>query len=358
MDDEKRPKLFISVVIPTRNRLATLRKTLACLERQTYPSDQYEVIVVDDGSRDDTTNYLSRLAELGTLHYIHQHHRGPAAARNAGVRAARGEVVAFTDDDCLPDSHWLAALAESYTPDRSPRPVAVGGRIENVPDGHCLFSFYSLQGKRHQANNAEKPVYLDTANASFQRSTFLTLGGFSEAFSFASGEDLELGLRFTAAGYELHTNPQALVRHVGRTSLWGMVRQSFNRGRGDAVLMAEYPERFASPPSRGLRLRVRRFLDHLLRLAWRVPRPVQPFACGLTAALRRTAFAVPETEHFVRTYFRKQVGHYRALGLAPPRMLLYLLLEWWDYAPRPVGQVVETFRYSRRQARSGRKVPQ
>jgi glycosyltransferase involved in cell wall biosynthesis len=344
-------KPFISVVIPTHNRLVLLKQTLACLAQQSYPSDRYEVIVVDNGSEDGTADYLRQLADQGRLHYIRQRPLGPAVARNVGARAACGEVVVFTDDDCLPEAGWLAALAESYIPGATPLAVAVGGRVENVSDGHWLHRFYAAQGNRHRANHLERPAYLDTANASFRRSVFLAVGGFSEHFSRPCGEDVDLGFRLVAAGYELHTDSQAVVWHVGRTSLWGMMRQSFDRGRGNAFLKTRYPERFASAPSQGLRLQIKRLLDHLLRLAWQAPHSVRPITCGLAAALRSAAFAVPETEYFVLTHLRKQVSRYRAQAMMPFQVLLYVLLEWCDYLLQQVGQVAGTFSYTHRQIR-------
>jgi glycosyltransferase involved in cell wall biosynthesis len=349
---------FISVVIPTHNRLAMLRQTLDCLANQTYPADRYEVIVVDNGSKDETEGYLEHLSDQGRLHHIRQQPLGPAAAENVGTKAARGEVVAFTNDDCLPEAGWLAALAESYTSNESSSPiVAVGGAIKNSTQGHWLRPFYAVQGNRHRANDAEQPEYLDTANASFRCSVLLHIGGFDEAFPVPAAEDVDLGLRLTAAGYELHTNADAVVWHVGRPSPRGMMLQSFGRGRGGAYLRMKYPERYASPPSRGTRSRVRRLLNQLVRRMESSPRPIRPFACGLMAALRCGAFSLVEVfRYFVPVYLREQRVRYESLGLSRRRRLLYLALEWCDYLTQLIGRIVGTFSYARREVQAGREV--
>jgi glycosyltransferase involved in cell wall biosynthesis len=345
---------FVSVIVPTHNRLSLLKQTLACLDQQTYPSCDYEVIVVDDGSDDGTADYLHQLALKGDLLYLTQGQKGPAAARNAGVHIAKGEIIAFTDDDCLPEPDWLAVLTESYrkSPDQL---VAVGGRINNIREGHWLQLFYAVQN-RHFENKSERPAYLDTANASFRRTTFLEIGGFNEDIPFASGEDIDFSFRLTAVGYKLQLNEQAVVWHIGRTSLRGMVKQSFVRGKGDAILRISYPEFFAGSPSSGARLQVKRFLNGMLRLVCDAPVLVRPLGCGLIASLRCMAFTIPEIEFFIGAQFPKQVYRYRALNLTWPYLYFYLFLEWLDYLLRLLGRVVGTYKEIYTRVREGRPI--
>lgn len=350
----------VTVIIPTHNRLAMLRQNLECLNSQTYPADKYEIIVVDNGSEDGTKNYLTKLHERGIIRYIRQAPLGPAVAGNVGAREAHGEIVAFTSDDCLPESDWLAALAESYASNESSLPiVAVGGMIKNVAEGHWLRPFYAIQGNRHKANDVEIPEYLDIANASFLRSVFLEIGGFDEAFHFPAAEDVDLGLRFTAAGYTLHTNPDAVVWHQGRLSLWGMIRQSFGRGRGSAYLRIKHPERYATPDSYGLRLKIRRSLNHLLEWSQSIPSFLRPFICGLTAMLRCGAFSLVEVfEYFIPRYLPDQISHYRSLNLPLSKQILYLSLEWCDYLMQLIGRVIGTFTYVSQQIQNEGKISQ
>jgi glycosyltransferase involved in cell wall biosynthesis len=118
----------ISVIIPTHNRKDLLRRCLAAATSQDYPD--YEVIVVDDGSTDGTGAMVRR--EFPQVRYIRQErNRGPAAARNRGIKVATGEIIAFTDDDCLLPLDFLSRLADGYR--RYPEVAGVGGYLE-APD--------------------------------------------------------------------------------------------------------------------------------------------------------------------------------------------------------------------------------
>ncbi|MCS6911591.1 MAG: glycosyltransferase family 2 protein, partial [Anaerolineales bacterium] len=116
-----------SVVIPTYNRQATLRRCLTALLAQTYPA--HEIIVVDDGSTDGTAEMMTR--DFPIVRFFRQKNAGPASARNRGIREASGDVIAFTDDDCLPPADWLERLADGYR--RHPDVAGVGGYLD-APD--------------------------------------------------------------------------------------------------------------------------------------------------------------------------------------------------------------------------------
>lgn len=332
---------FISVIIPTHNRLSQLKQVLACLAQQTYPAPQFEVIVIDDGSEDGTADYLATLAVEGKMRYISQLAQGPATARNRGVELARGDIVAFTDDDCLPETTWLTALAETYTTATDDL-VAVGGRVENVADGHWLYQFYALQ-KRHGEPNQTVPRYLDTANASFQRAVFLAMGGFDERIPLAAGEDVDLGLRLTLAGYGLTINPQALVWHTGHTTLRQFMRHSFIRGRGNAFLHLTYPQFFPDPPSDGLYRYLKGGLQRLLKLSRPFSSPVRRFIAGWVAALQQTLTALVLEWFFITTTLPQLWHTYRAQNVRLTWRYLYLCLAWLDYSLQRVGVIVGIF---------------
>src|SRR5262245_33713617 len=104
----------ISVVVPTYNRVERLRHVIAALESQSYPRNDYEVIVVSDGSNDGTHAYLEALRSTMRLRWFSQSNRGPAAARNAGVDKAVGELIAFIDDDVVPEAGLLAEHVRAH----------------------------------------------------------------------------------------------------------------------------------------------------------------------------------------------------------------------------------------------------
>ncbi len=154
-----------SVVVPTFRRATQLARCIDALAAQRSPS--FEIIVVDDGSADGTTQSVLRDARhvaAGLRALTHAENRGPAAARNTGLAAARGEIVAFTDDDCEPEPSWLAELVralERATPDV----VGVGGRVESARPG--------LVGEYMTRQRILEPppslAYLVTANCAFRR---------------------------------------------------------------------------------------------------------------------------------------------------------------------------------------------
>lgn len=348
---------FLSVIIPTHNRLALLKKTLSHVRDQTYPQEYFEIIVVDDGSQDGTSMYLTQLAQQSEVKYIRQDRSGPAASRNAGVQEAQGEILVFTDDDCLPEPNWLSELAKSYTANIQPNPFAVGGRIENIASGHWLHKFYALQAVQHRSNHSKYPSFLDTANASFKRSQFLTIGGFDEHYQLPGGEDVELGFRYIAAGYQLHTNQDAIVWHVGCASFWGYLKRSYCIGFGTGFLMSQYPHRFEGLPRKGLRKKVKQILDQLTALAWQIPRPAQPYAYTLSALIRRIIYDIAGLPIFVLKHMKKQVKRYRSLKLAASLIMVYILVEMSGYFSHLIGQASGTIKFCLNQSKSHQSVP-
>jgi cellulose synthase/poly-beta-1,6-N-acetylglucosamine synthase-like glycosyltransferase len=208
----------------------------------------------------------------------------------------------------------------------------------------------------HRNSRADgQPLFLDTASASYRRDLFVDYGGFPEHSRYPVAEDSLFGLRLTADGQKLKLNPEAVVQHVGRTSLRAMFMQSFRRGQGEAVLMLVYPQHFTGPPSRGLRRLVHRWLNRLYDQAQRR----SPLFFGLAAALRRGLFALPEiTSYFMGRYLPSQMRRYAAMGLSRRRRALYWLLEWLDCLPKCAARTFYTFIYARSAARDGRRVPE
>ena len=197
----------VSVVVATHNRQARLADLLACLRRQTLKD--FEVIVVDDASADGTPQRLESEQELGGLDlrwFRHEFSGGPARARNAGWRAARAPLVAFTDDDCEPSPGWLEAGLRAWGED--PARVVQGhvSPIERERDRLGAFSYSII---------VEGPsVAFETANIFYPRALLERLGGFDEAFGSPAGEDADLGWRARAAGAETTFCAEARVEHA------------------------------------------------------------------------------------------------------------------------------------------------
>lgn len=193
---------FVSVIIPTRNRAADLRRCLAALAAQDYPKEQFEVIVCDDGSDEDLQPVLR---EFPQVRYARQEPKGPATARNLGIAHATGAIVAMTDSDTLPDRSWLRNLMEAFA--AHPEAAGVEGRVYADNEGQ----FDPLgEGPSNKAGG----VYL-TCNIAYRRDVLVAIGGFDETFPYPAYEDTELAARAQEHG-PIVWQPAAVVVHPER----------------------------------------------------------------------------------------------------------------------------------------------
>lgn len=287
---------LLSVVVPTFNRAPSLRRLVAALGEAQVPAGGVEIVVVDDGSADATADVVSDAGP--PFRYLLQQNSGPAAARNRGWRAARGRIVAFTDDDTVPDRRWLVDLVEWF--EAHPAAAAVGGTIRPLRPGF-LADFVQLDRLVGHGEDERGVRFLVTANAAFRRWALELVGGFDEAFPSAAAEDTDLSFRLRAGGVALHTCPAAVVLHDHRTPPAQLMRTYFKHGRGFEALARNHPGIGADPARRMAtpaywRGRYRRYRDEgsvgrgrsLVYLGLRVV-GVASFALGLATARRAAA---------------------------------------------------------------------
>jgi glycosyltransferase involved in cell wall biosynthesis len=226
-----------SIVIPTRNRVALLEKCLQKLLAQDMPAEELEIIVVDDGSTDETSARVCGIAAQSrvAIRLIKGKGRGPAAARNIGWRAAKAPIILFTDDDCEPSSDWVREIADFL--DANPEFGGVGGQIMRLHEAVIPRYIDYCKAMEHPGSNFNAH-YLVTANAAYKRSLLGLLNGFDESFPCAGGEDPDLSIRVRARGDQLAKIPRALVRHNHPDSLVAVYRMFHRYGRGQFVLAA------------------------------------------------------------------------------------------------------------------------
>jgi glycosyltransferase involved in cell wall biosynthesis len=199
----------VSVVIPTRDRAARLAAALGALRNQTLEPERFEIVVVDDGSSDGTAELLARDSDDGapTVRTLRLAGQGPAAARNAGWRAARAPLVAFTDDDCEPSAGWLEAVTHAAA--ASPGAI-VQGATGPIPRESELLS---RPFTRTRQIDGPSPWFA-TCNITYPRDLLDRLSGFDELFPEALGEDTDLGWRALEAGARVEFAPGAVVHHA------------------------------------------------------------------------------------------------------------------------------------------------
>ena len=197
----------VSVVVASRDRAALLERLLGVLEKQTLGTNRFEVVVVDDGSADDTGRVLERTqreASFALRALRHPASLGPAAARNRGWRAARAPVVAFTDDDCVPDPAWLETGLETMGAD----PVVVVGRTAPPEEQRELAGRAFARYIR-----VDEPRFFETCNVFYRRQDLVSAGGFDERCRRPGGEDTRLAMAVRDLGVVPRFAPAALVHH-------------------------------------------------------------------------------------------------------------------------------------------------
>jgi len=219
-----------SVIIPTRDGRGPLRACLRALV-PSFPADA-ETIVVADGCAVDSGSVVADFCGPLRLRWIQAPHGGPAAARNLGLAAARGEIAAFTDDDCRPRPGWVRALAEGVA--LSP-PRAAGGTTFNGREANAYADAAQVVldlVARHDLATYGEERFFPCNNCAFPVAPLRELGGFDE--SFRTAEDRELCRRWRQAGYLLRLVPAAIVDHDADPDLREFVRRFFAYGRGAA----------------------------------------------------------------------------------------------------------------------------
>src|SRR3989338_4114452 len=198
---------MISVVVPAFNCRSTIERCMEALRNLSYTN--YEVIIVDDGSTDGTQDILKK-SSSGTIRCVRQENAGPAAARNAGAKAARGEILGFTDSDCVPGKDWLNSVPQHFD---DKKVVGVEGKIETDRLGVLTQSVRSEGGR-----------YL-TANMFYRKKDFLAEGGFDERFRRAFREDTDMAIRMMSRG-RIDYEDSSKVYHIPRdVSLFSLIKR-------------------------------------------------------------------------------------------------------------------------------------
>ena len=226
----------VSVVVCSYNGAPTIRDCLEGLSRLAYPN--YEVIVVDDGSTDDTAAIARRYN--GRL--IQTENRGLANARNTGLAAATGEIVAYLDDDAYPDPEWLTYLVATFM---STSYAGVGGpNIAPPGDGpiaECVAQ--APGGPVHVLVTDRQAEHIPGCNMAFRKSCLDAIGGFDPQFRTA-GDDVDVCWRLREFGWSLGFSPAALVWHHRRNSVRTYWKQQIGYGRAEAMLERKWPKKY------------------------------------------------------------------------------------------------------------------
>jgi GT2 family glycosyltransferase len=226
------PPPFVSIVIPTYARPERLRECLAALARQTLPADTFEIVVVDDGSPQPVVLAADTAAAGPMIRIIRQPNAGPSAARNRGVAEACGELIALTDDDCLPTPTWLESLVTAHRqcPDSLVGGITFNGLTDDVfatTSQMIIDLVYEHFNRDHEA-----AYFLTSNNMLCSRAAYSDLGGFDTSFARAGAEDRDFCDRWRASGRPLRLVPAATIEHRHAQTLRQFLGLHYRYGRG------------------------------------------------------------------------------------------------------------------------------
>jgi glycosyltransferase involved in cell wall biosynthesis len=213
--------MYVSIIIPTFNGGSRIGSCLDALLPQIVGLDA-EILVVDDGSADDTRDVVARYSGIRLLS---QKNAGPAAARNRGALEAKGTIILFTDDDCVPTSDWLAAMIKSFD---DPEVVGVKG-VYRTRQQAVAARFVQMEYEDRYRLMARLPDidFIDTYSAGFRRDRFLEMNGYDSSFPVACAEDIELSYRMSARGWKMKFVPTAIVYHTHPDTLSRYMKKKY-----------------------------------------------------------------------------------------------------------------------------------
>lgn len=228
----------VSIIVPAYNAEATIKDCIEALLAQKGLSEALEIIVVDDGSSDGTAEIVRGFP----ITCVHQTNQGPAAARNTGAGEAGGEIILFTDSDCIADQHWVREMTRPFS---DPKVVAVKGAYRTGQTGLApRFAQIEFEERFELLKKAPTIDMVDTYSAGFRKEVFLDMGGFDVAFPIANNEDTELSYRMSSRGLKMVFNPDAIVFHTGHpATVWRYAKLKFSRGYWRMVVYKRFPEK-------------------------------------------------------------------------------------------------------------------
>ncbi len=213
--------LKYSIIIPIYNSLTTIERCLDSLLLLDYPKEQYEVVLVDNGSTDGTLEVMQKYP----FRIVHETKKNSFSARNCGIRNSSGQIVVLTDSDCVVDPGWLKGFDKSFENETI---MACGGRIESYPPANIIEEFPKYTRTHdNKINIQHAPIFLpwiDTANAAYRRRVFDTIGLFDDIHFDVTG-DVDMGWRTSLHGYKIDYSDDAFVQHINRGSLKALIKQ-------------------------------------------------------------------------------------------------------------------------------------
>lgn len=251
----------VSAIIPAYNAERTISNCLGSLSNQTFRG-KYEIIVVDDGSKDRTRQIAQKFPKVKVLE---QNHAGPAKARNLGAKKAKGKILIFTDSDCILDKNFISEMARPFA---NAEIAGVQGRYK-CRQRELIARLIHLEIEERYAQ-MEKRKYIDFIGsyaAAYRKNDFLRAGGFDVSFPMASGEDTDFSFRLSAMGRKMVFAPRAIAWHTHPTSLWKYLKVKYFRAFWRALIYKKHRDKIAKDSYTSQKLKMQLGLFYLLVLS-------------------------------------------------------------------------------------------
>ena len=226
----------ISIIIPSYNSEKTISRCLEALRHQSLPRSEYEIIVIDDGSLDNTQQILNSMPDIRAYF---QNNDGPSSARNFGVKQSQGEIIVFTDSDCIPDPDWLDKLT---APLAQPEVAGSKGVYRTRQKGLIArFCQKEFEERYRHLSQYQYIDFVDSYSAAFRKDAFYSVGGFDTEFPLPNNEDVELSYKLASRGYKMVFVPDAAVYHAHPDQLSRYLKLKFSRAFWRMLVYKKYP---------------------------------------------------------------------------------------------------------------------
>jgi cellulose synthase/poly-beta-1,6-N-acetylglucosamine synthase-like glycosyltransferase len=311
MGDERTAAPAASVIVPAYNAGQMIPLCLAALTDQTAARDSYEVIVVDDGSTDGTAEGVARFPGV---RLVRQPNQGPAAARNQGARLAAGDIIVFTDADCVPARDWLERMLEPFGADPD-LAGAKGAYRTSQTQLVARFVQIEYEDKYDLLRRMEAIDFIDTYSAAYRREVFLRYGGYDTGFPVACAEDIELSYRMSRDRLKMLFIPGAVVCHRHPATLNDYLRKKHKFAYWRLLAVRKNPEKMIRDSHTPQLMKLQLLLPPLFLLALTAS-PWWPPAARAAAVLL-LLFCLASTPFVIKALRRDPV-----VGLLSPLLLL------------------------------------
>ena len=225
----------VSVIVPVYNAEKTLEECIQSIFDLDYPKEKLEPIFVNNASTDNTVQILKKYEDK--IKILSENKRGPAAARNKGLQNASGEIIAFTDSDCMVEKNWLENINPFFQDEKI---GIIGGKILAKPPYNEVEKFGEFIHDHNSAINLFKPPYVITMNWASRLSVLKEMNFFNE--DFIRCEDVDLSHRIYMAGYKIVYAPEAIVYHRNEKTLHGLFREGYLHGLYSIQFIKHYSD--------------------------------------------------------------------------------------------------------------------